>query len=94
MTTTNTTTSNKPLSTVRDGSIKATIWANTTDKGGVRFSVELSRSYTDAQGKWHDTGYFGRNELLRVARLAEKAYDAIAQFAAAEPETADAGDAQ
>lgn len=74
--------SNKPLATVRDGAIKATIWTNPTDNGGVRYSVEISRSYTDAEGKWHDTRYFGRNELLRVAHLAGKAYDAIAQAAA------------
>lgn len=91
-TNTNSTGSNKPLATVRDGAIKATIWTNPTDKGGVRFSVELSRSYTDAQGKWHDTHYFGRNELLRVAHLAGKAYDAIAQLAAAEPTTDEAGE--
>lgn len=81
-TTTNPSSSNKPLATVRDGAIKATIWTNPTDKGGVRYSVEISRSYTDANGKWHDTHYFGRNELLRVAHLAAKAYDAIAQVAA------------
>ncbi|QDV71876.1 hypothetical protein [Botrimarina mediterranea] len=77
---------NKPLATVRDGAIKATIWTNPTDKGGVRYSVEISRSYTDAQGKWHDTHYFGRNELLRVAHLAAKAYDAIAQAGIANDE--------
>ncbi|TWT95416.1 hypothetical protein Pla108_35640 [Botrimarina colliarenosi] len=81
-TTANKTASNKPLATVRDGAIKATIWTNPTDKGGVRYSVEISRSYTDADGKWHDTHYFGRNELLRVAHLAGKAYDAIAIAAA------------
>lgn len=76
--------SNKPIATVRDGAIKATIWANPTEKGGVRYSVDISRSYTDDQGQWHDTHYFGRNELLRVAHLAGKAYDAIAQAAATE----------
>jgi hypothetical protein len=76
--------SNKPLATVRDGAIKATIWTNPTDKGGVRYSVEISRSYTDAQGKWHDTHYFGRNELLRVAQIATKAYDEILRAALGE----------
>lgn len=71
-------TSNKPFATVRDGAIKATIWANEHD-GKTRYSVDLSRSYTDAQGNWRDTHSFGRNELLRVAHLAAKAYDAIAQ---------------
>ena len=78
----NKTASNKPLATVRDGAIKATIWTSPTDKGGVRYSVDISRSYTDPDGKWHDTHYFGRNELLRVAHLAAKAYDTIAIAAA------------
>lgn len=96
MSTTNTnqatSSSNKPVATVRDGAIKATIWSNPTDKGGVRYSVEISRSYTDAQGKWHDTHYFGRNELLRVAHLAGKAYDAIAQAAAGDNSEDGAGE--
>lgn len=91
-TTTNQTTSNKPLATVRDGAIKATIWSNPTDKGGVRYSVEISRSYTDAEGAWHDTHYFGRNELLRVSHLAGKAYDAIAEAAAVD--TGQSGDTE
>lgn len=72
---------NKPITTVRDGAIKATVWANDAKNGGVRYSVTLTRSYTDDEGKWHDTGYFSRNELLRVAHLAHRAYDAIAEQA-------------
>lgn len=69
---------NKPVATLRDGAIKATIWGNLSDNGRVRYSIDISRSYTDDQGAWHDTHYFGRNELLRVARLAGKAFDEIA----------------
>lgn len=83
-------TTNTPLTTVRDGAIKATIWANPTDEGRTRYSVEISRSYTDKEGAWRDTHSYGRNELLRVARLAGKAYDAIAQLAAADA-TAEGG---
>ncbi|TWU00472.1 hypothetical protein Pla108_14230 [Botrimarina colliarenosi] len=72
-------TNNKPFATLRDGAIKATVWSNPTEEGRVRYSVDISRSYTDKDGNWHDTHYFGRNELLRVAHLAGKAYDAIAQ---------------
>lgn len=79
--TTPTTAGNKPWATIRDGAIKATIWSNANKEGRVRYSIEISRSYTDAEGKWHDTAYFGRNELLRVSHLAAKAYDAIGQAA-------------
>jgi hypothetical protein len=81
MTTANTS-SNKPALTLRDGAIKATIWANDKQDGGTRYSVELSRSYTDSEGKWHATNSFSNGELLRVARLAGKAYDAIGELRA------------
>ncbi|MGL4511951.1 MAG: hypothetical protein ACRCT8_02590 [Lacipirellulaceae bacterium] len=91
--TTTTTNPNKPYASVRDGSLKATVWKNTSAEGKVRYSVELSRSYTDNSGAWKDSNRFSRNELLRVAHLAAKAYDVIAAAYAAEPaEAADAGD--
>lgn len=84
MSTVQNTPTNKPLATVRDGAVKATIWANPADEGRTRYSVDISRSYTDKDGVWHDTHYFGRNELLRVARIAAKAYDAIDEAASGE----------
>ena len=76
------TTTNKPALSLRDGSLKATIWANEMPKGGLRYSVEFSRSYTDEAGNWHDAPYFSNGEILRVAHLATKAYDAIAELRA------------
>ena len=94
MTTTTNPNPNKPITTLRDGALKATIWANDAENGRVRYSITLIRSYTDAEGKWHDTPYFGRNELLRVARLAEKAYDAIATIDGNAVNDADNGGSQ
>ncbi|TWT95380.1 hypothetical protein Pla108_35280 [Botrimarina colliarenosi] len=86
---------NQPHATLRDGALKATIWANSNDEGRTRFSITLTRSYTDAEGKWHDTNYLSRNELLRIARLAQKAYDAVGEAYAGEPAAdADQGDSQ
>lgn len=79
---------NQPHATLRDGALKATIWANSTEEGRTRYSITLTRSYTDAEGKWHDTNYFGRNELLRVAHLAHKAFDVVGEAYAAEPQEA------
>lgn len=76
---------NKPLTTLRDGALKATIWPNATDDGRTRYSITLTRSYTDAEGKWHDTNYLSRNELLRIAHLARQAYDAVGEAYATEP---------
>lgn len=65
---------NKPTETLRDGSLKATIWKRNSEKGAF-FSVELTRSYRDKDGKWHDNTGFVGDELLRIARLAGQAYD-------------------
>ncbi|MCA9303420.1 MAG: hypothetical protein KC996_04795 [Phycisphaerales bacterium] len=67
---------NKPFTTLRDGSIAATIWKNPTQRG-FRYSVNLSRVYQDEQGNLKDSDSFSGNELLRVSRLAQKAYDEV-----------------
>lgn len=68
--------SNKPVDTIRDGSLKATIWMNLRESGKA-YSVQITRSYRDDQGNWHESDSFGGSELLRVARLANIAYDEI-----------------
>jgi hypothetical protein len=84
---------NKPIDTLRDGSIKATIWKRTTDSSAF-YSVELTRSYKDEAGQWHDASSFIGDELLRIARLAGKAYDRTEELrqqdrAAADPTPGD-----
>ncbi len=65
---------NKPTETLKDGLLKATIWKNEGDKGSF-YRVNLTRSYQDNAEKWHDTDSFSGSELLRIAHLAQKAYD-------------------
>ena len=67
---------NKPTDTLRDGNLKATIWRNESEKGAF-FSVNLTRSYKDDAGNYHDSDSFSGTELLRIAHLAGKAYDRI-----------------
>lgn len=74
-----TTSTNKPTRTLRDGSIKATIWCNDSDKGPY-YSVQFARGYTDQSGQWHDTDSFSGTDLLKLQHLAGKAYDAIAKL--------------
>jgi len=74
---------NKPTETLRDGSLKATIWKNEGEKGPF-FSVSLTRIYTDDAGNYHDSDSFSGSELLRIARLASRAYDRIADLRQAE----------
>lgn len=72
-----TTTKAKPIDTIREGSLKASIWKNTGEKGD-QFSVQFSRTWRDEQGAFHDSDSFSGTELLRLARLANVAYDEIA----------------
>ncbi|MEL7167754.1 MAG: hypothetical protein AAGN64_00250 [Bacteroidota bacterium] len=76
MTNTTNPTPNRPIDTIRDGSLKATLWQRQGEKGPF-YTVELSRTYTDADGKFHDSHSFSGTELLRIARLADIAYSEI-----------------
>lgn len=83
----NTTPTNGPIDSLRDGSLKASIWGN-RNENGVRYSVDLTRSYTDEQGVWHDSRSLSNGELLRGARLLERAYDRVLDLRAADKATA------
>jgi hypothetical protein len=62
-----------PAETLRDGSIKATIWKNEGENGAF-YSVSLTRTYTDKDGNPHDVDSFSGTQLLQVAELGKKAY--------------------
>ena len=84
------TTTNKPIDTLRDGPLKATIWDNSNEKGPF-FSVEFTRTYKDSEGNFHDSRSFSGTQLLRLAHLATKAYDRTAELRRA---AAGSGDAE
>lgn len=81
-----TTENNGPIATLRDGAIKATIWKNFGEKGNF-YSVEFSRTYKDGD-EYKNAHSFSGQEPLQVARIAEKAYDRIAELRAAEKKEA------
>ena len=88
------TTKTRPVETLRDGAIKAAIWKNESEKG-VFFAVTFARTYTDGDGNLQDTDSFSGSQLLRLARVAEKAYDRTGKLARAariESETEDEGE--
>ena len=70
---------NKPIDTLRDGSLKATIWKNASEKGSF-YSVEFSRTYRDSENNYRDSHSFSGAEPLQLAHLATRAYDRIAQL--------------
>ena len=74
-----TTQKNQPIDRLRDGALKATIWANAHEQG-TRYSVELSRTYKDDAGNYQEARTFSGAELLRIAHLAGKAYDRVSDL--------------
>lgn len=71
---------NQPIE-VRIGRIKAALWENET-ANGTRYNVTFVRLWRDDQGKWNDSDSFGRDDLLLLARVAEKAHDRIYELGA------------
>lgn len=71
---------NAPIDTIRDGNIKAAIWQN-EGQNGVFFSVSFARTYEKGDDL-KDTNSFSGADLLKIAHLAPKAYDRIAELRA------------
>ena len=63
---------NKPTHEIRIGAIKAVIWANDT-QNGTRHNVTFARLYKDDDG-WKESTSFGRDDLLLLAKVADKAH--------------------
>lgn len=79
---------NRPVETLRDGSVKASIWENARENGISR-SVQFRRSYEDADGQLRDTDSFSGTDLLRLQRLAGQAYDRMSQLRASDRQAAE-----
>jgi len=77
--TTNTNNSNQPTFTYRIGSLSATIWENQTNDR-TYYRTEIVRRYQDKDGNWQTSSSFGQDELLNVAKLAERAEEYIARL--------------
>ena len=76
----NTSTTNKPVATLRDGKLKGVIWKNPKKEGGHFYNAEIVRSYQDDQEQWHDSHSLVGTELLQASRLYQKLYDRIQEL--------------
>lgn len=65
----------RPAHEVRIGLVKAAIWANPTEDG-VRHNVTFERCYRQNE-EWKSTTSFGRDHLLKLAKVAEEAHSWI-----------------
>lgn len=63
----------KPAFEFRLGRIRATVWENHHEKTGRWFSVQVTRTYKDADGKWQNATTFGRDDLFVVAEVVRQA---------------------
>ncbi len=66
-------TPNRPAETLREGSLKAAIWRNESERGAYH-SVTLARTYKDQEGNFHDTSSFRAQDMLGLAELARQAH--------------------
>ena len=73
----------KPVDEVRIGRVKATIWRNGTDEQP-RHNVTFGRLYKEAD-QWKTTQSFGRNDLLVLAKVADRAHSRIFELPRHEP---------
>ena len=64
--------SKKPVHEIRLGRIRAAIWENQTDNGS-RYNVTISRLYKDGD-QWKDSTSYGRDDLLLLAKVADKVH--------------------
>lgn len=63
---------NKPAHEIRIGHVKATIWANKSERGN-RFNVTVQRLYK-AESGWKSTSSFGRDDLPLIGKVADMAH--------------------
>jgi len=65
----------RPVHEVRIGLIKAAIWSNRSEDG-VRHNVTFERCYRENE-EWKSTNSFGRDDLLKLAKVADEAHSWI-----------------
>ena len=66
----------KPAARVTIYPVSATIWRNQKTNGAY-FAVTFERSYKDEAGKWQSSSSFDSNELLLLAKVADRAHSEL-----------------
>ena len=64
---------NGPVHSIRFGNTKAAIWLNKNGSYGVTFE----RIYKDAEGNWKSSASFGRDDLPKLVKVSQAAYEWI-----------------
>ncbi|MEM5476030.1 hypothetical protein [Pacificibacter sp. AS14] len=66
----------RPIDKHRDGALEVAIWKQESDKGPF-YTSERTRAYQDNNGDWQKSHSIPERDLLRAARLDQKAYESI-----------------
>jgi hypothetical protein len=71
---------NEPVKKFRIGAVSATIWKNEAE-GRSFYSTTIVRSYRDRDTEeWKETSSFSHDDLLNVAKVADRAEAFIAKL--------------
>jgi hypothetical protein len=71
----------RPVKEFRIRGVRAAVWERQVQKDGRTFthhSVRIYKSYRDQQGQWHETDFYGPNDLPAVRLVAERAFEFVA----------------
>ncbi len=69
----------RPVDTLRDGPLKASIWKNETERGAA-FNTTFSRVYQTEQGAWAESKSIPSKELLRLSELGRAAHHRVGEL--------------
>lgn len=76
MTETHTTKTQRPVDSIRDRDLEASIWRNGT-KEEPRFNTSFRKSYRDEDGEWRETQSYSPNDLLRLSEIMREAHHRV-----------------
>ena len=71
---------NTPCHVIRFGFVKATVWANQTERGTM-YNVTVTRIYKGADDHWYNSASFGYRDLLTLAKCLDHAHTWISEAA-------------
>lgn len=70
---------NKPVDQIRIGRIKASVWENNGKGDTPRQTVTFSKLYKDADEKWQKCSSYGKEDLLLLAKVVDRAHSRLCE---------------
>jgi hypothetical protein len=71
----------RPVRSVKVGSVQVAIWRNLTDDGREVFNATLERLYFDEKAeKWESSHSFGRRDMLELAKAVDVAHTVMSEL--------------